>query len=262
MKTRSTAIALALLIASLAAPVARAEEIPLTTFYKELASKNHYPLAEGLTSAQADVKCNIADQVIAAFPDAAGKPISAKYYWMRPGPEAPPKMKFDITGIPEGMTDLANRLNTVFQRATEFVIAAPVYWTFEQTAAKAVSENGKITVTGTPKAAESPIKGLTADVDAATYQVNSMMLDVGQAKIQFQMKNKDLGGKWGMETYTVTLPQYSQIWTFEYTQVDGFWLPSKMSLDLKGPDGTAIEPTSVYEFSNWQANKGVPEGVL
>ncbi|HKY33862.1 MAG TPA: hypothetical protein VJV23_15125 [Candidatus Polarisedimenticolia bacterium] len=259
MKTRCTPAALAFLAA---AGLTFAEQVPTTKLYKDLADRNRYPAAEGLTSAQADAKCNIMEQLVAAFPDAAGKPIAVKFYWSRPSAEAAPQMKFVISGIPENLTDLSNRANTVFQRATEFVVASPIYWTFEQTAVTADDAAGKITVTGAPKDAGAQIKGLTAEVDGATMQVKTMTLDLGQAKIGFDMTYEDLGGKWGLDNYTISFPQYKQVLNFEYAQVESFWLPSKLTLELQGPDGKPLEPTSIYEFSNWQVNKEIPAGVF
>jgi len=260
MTTRTKTIALALAVSVGLISLALAEDLPLPKFYKGLADKNHYPVAEGLNSAHADVKCNIFDQVKAAFPDAADKPIAAKFLWNRPTPQAAPQVKIAVTGIPAEMTDLTNRANLVFQPVTEFVIPSPPYWTFEQTAAKAVSDAAKISVTGEAKSPEAPIKKLSAEVDAATYMMSKMQLDLGQAQITFEMTGKDLGGKWGIETETITYPQFKRVLKFEYTQVETQWLPSKITLDNLGPDGKQLEPTYVFEFSNWQVNKGVPEG--
>lgn len=265
MRTRIGSLATVpalLALAGVAVSLVLAEEIPLPKFYKSLADKNHYPAAESLTSAQADVKCNIFDTVVAAFPDAAGKPIAVKFFWSRPDPNGAPKMKFAVTGIPDTLTDLTNRSNLIFQPVTEFVIPSPIYWTFEQTTVKAISEGGKIAVTGEPKSAQSPIKKLTADVDAASYQVSKMQLDLGQAQVSFEMTYKDLGGKWGIEKETIALPQGKRVIKFEYAQVENYWMPSKMSVDNIGPDGKQPDPTYVFDFSNWQVNKGLPEGTF
>jgi len=257
MMIRTSSLALAL---TFAVGITMAEDLPLPKLYKSLADKNHYPVAEGLTSAQADVKCNIFDQVVAAFPDAAGKPIAAKFLWSRPNPQAAPQMKIAVSGIPEGLADLTNRANLVFSPITEFVIPSPPYWTIEQTAAKATQDGNKITITGDPKSAEAPIKKLTADVDATSYLLSKMQLDLGQAQLVFEMTGKDLGGKLGVETETITYPQYKRVLKFEYTQVETYWMPSKVTLDNLGLDGKQLEPTYVYEFSNWQVNKPLPEG--
>ena len=266
MKTRTRDLALALAAMTFVlAPLASltlAEEIPLPKFYKSLADKNHYPLAEGLTSAQADVTCNIFDQVKAAFPDVADKPVTVKFFWSRPDPNGAPKMKFGAAGIPDTLTDLTNRFNLVFQPVTEFVIPSPIYWTFEQTAVKVNNDAGKIAVIGEAKTPQSPIKKLTADVDAASYQVSRMLLDLGQAQITFEMTGKDLGGKSGIETETISYPQYKRVLKFEYTQVETYWLPSKITLDNLGPDGKQLEPTYEFSFTNWQVNKGVPDGTF
>ncbi len=261
MTTRTPVAAALMAVLMAGASPALAEEVQTTKLYKDLADKNHYPVAEGLTSAQADAKCSLMEQLVGAFPDAAGKPIAVKYYWHRPSPEAMPAAKFVISGIPENLTDLSNRVNTVFGRATDFVVAAPIYWTFEQTAVSASNAEGKITVNGAHKD-PSPIKGLVAEIDGSTMQVKSMTLDAGQAKIDFSMTYKDLGGKWGLESYTITYPQYKQALSFEYGQVEAFWLPTKLTLELQGPDGKPLEPASVYEFTNWQVNKEIPAGVF
>src|SRR5262245_46036349 len=107
MKVRTASTAVALVIALFAVGPALAEDVPLPALYKSLAEKNYYPVVEGLKDAQVDVKCNILDQVVAAFPEAAGKPIAVKFFWARPG-EAAPQKKFVISGIPENLTDLSN----------------------------------------------------------------------------------------------------------------------------------------------------------
>jgi len=265
MKTRASLPIIVLVMAGMIVSVlspAVAEEIPLNKLYKSLADKNHYPVAEDLTSAQADVKCNIFDQVLAAFPDAAAKPVTVKFFWARPSPQAAPQQKFAAVGMPDGVADLAKRFDLVFQPVTEFVIPSPIYWTFDQTAAKATSEGGKITVAGDAKSPQGPIKKLTAEIDATSYQVSKMQLDLGQAQIGFEMTGKDLGGKLGIETETITYPQFKRVLKFEYAQVDKYWLPSKLTLDNLGTDGKQLEPTYVFEFSNWQVNKGVPDGTF
>lgn len=253
--------ALLALAAVIAAP-ALAEDLALPALYKSLAEKNHYPAAEGLKDAQADVKCNILDQLVAAFPDAVGKPISVKYVWSRPGTDAAPTKKFMVSGIPETLTDLSNRAGATFKEAEDFVVADPVYWIIATTDAKAGNEAGKITVTGGAKSSSDPIKKLMVDIDGASYQVRKVDMDLGQAHVVIEQSGKDLGGKWGIETTTVSYPQYKKVLKFEYAQVDGFWLPAKITIDYNDPDGKSLRPTFSYEFSNWQVNKGLPPGTF
>src|SRR5215813_1924149 len=126
-RTRLLALTMAMMpvVILIAAPPAMAEDVPLNKLYKSLADKNHYPVAEDLTSAQADAKCNIFDQVVAAFPDAATKPVTVKFFWSRPNPQAAPQQKFAASGMPDGVADLAKRFDLVFQPVTEFVIPSP-----------------------------------------------------------------------------------------------------------------------------------------
>jgi hypothetical protein len=259
MKTRHTAVALALMTAALAVPVARAQEIPLSDLKKSLVEKNYYPSLEGLKDAQADVKCNILDQVASALQ--SGSPVTVKYYWSRPGPDVAPKKKFVVSGVNDN-ADLTSRSNQIFAGKEDLVINAPVYETIETTDAKAVNEGGKVLVTGGAKDAASPIKNLKVEIDATTWQVGRMEMDLGAAQATVEITSKDLGGKWGVETTTINTPQVKQVIKFEYAQTDGFWLPSKITIDYQGADGKALSPTFQYDFSNWQVNKGLPEGVL
>jgi len=244
-----------------AAPDAAPAEIPLNKLYKDLADKNHYPVAEGLMSAHADVTCNIMPQLVAAFPDAAGQPIAVKFLWNRPGPEAPPTQKFAVTGVPAALSDLSNRLNQAFGLATDFVVTQPIYWTIAQVNARAIRQDGKITVSGDAKTPADPIKKLTVDIDGATFQVGKVQMDLGQAQVTLELTSVDQGGKWGIASTTVINPQYRQVVKVESAQVESFWLPSKISLELLGPDGKELQPTFVYEFTNWQINKGMPAGM-
>jgi len=262
MRSRCRVIAFALSLAVLAAPAALAQEIPLPELQKKLAEKNYYASLEGLKDAQADVRCNIMDQLVAAFPDAAGKPIAVKYYWSKPAPEIAPKKKFVISGIPAEMADLAGRAQQIFQGKEDLVINAPVYETIETTNAQAMTEGAKVKVVGEAKTPADQLRKLQVEIDAATWQVQKMEMDLGQAQATVEMVSQDLGGKWGVESTVVSSPQVKQVMKFEYAQVDGFWLPSKISLDYQGPDGKPLATTFVYDFSNWQVNKGIPEGVL
>jgi hypothetical protein len=246
---------LALTLACGFATAGLAEDLPLATLYKNLADKNHYAVVEGLTSAQADVKCGILDQLVAAFPDAAGKPIAIKYTWSRPDLNAAPSHKVTITGIPEGLTDLSTRAAALFKEAEDFVIPDPPYGPIVATDATAVNEGGKVTVKGTAKSPSDQVKGLVAEIDGTTWQFRKIDLDLGQAHVIIETTSKDLGGKWGIESTAVQYPQYKKVITFEYVQSGEFWLPSKMSIDFLGADGKPVQPTFVYEFSNWQASK-------
>src|SRR5262245_50381302 len=158
---------LTIVLSFAAAGLAMAEDVPLNTLYKNLADKNHYALVEGLKDASADVKCPILDQLVAAFPDAAGKPIGVKYTWSRPDPNAEPTKKMTVSGVPESTPDLVTRLTNLFKEAEDFVIPDPPYGTILNTDATAVSEGGKITVKGKAKNAADPIKNLLVEVDAA-----------------------------------------------------------------------------------------------
>lgn len=259
MKTRTLAIAWIGMAAALAASVAWADEVPLADLKKNLLEKNYYPSQEGLKDAQADVKCNILDQVASALQ--SGSPVTVKYYWSRPSPDVAPKKKFALSGIQEN-ADLTNRANQIFAGKEDLVINAPVYETIETTNAKAVNEGGKVTVTGAAKDASSPVKSLKVEIDAATWQVARMEMDLGAAQATVEMTSKDLGGKWGVESTTINTPQVKQVIKFEYAQTEGFWLPSKITIDYQGADGKALSPTFQYDFSNWQVNKGLPEGAL
>lgn len=251
MKTRTGVLALALVLAG--APVAAvAEEVPLPALYKALAEKNHYAVVEGVQEAQADVKCNIMEQLVAAFPDAAGKPITIQFKWSRPDPNAAPTKQMIITGVPETLTDLKARLTTLFNTVQDFVIPDPPYWTIAQYDAKAMNEAGKITVTGTPKNPADPIKSLNVDIDGATYQVGKMEMDLGQAKVAVETTYEDAGGKWVTKTMTINHPQYKRTVSYEYSQPSDNWMPSKISIETLGADGQSLEPTYVYEFSGWK----------
>jgi hypothetical protein len=205
------------------------------------------------------VKCNILDQVASAL--APGTPVTVKYYWTRPSADVAPRKKFVVSGVGDNK-DLAGRSNQIFAGKEDLVINAPVYETIETTNAKAVNEGGKVVVTGEAKDASSPIKKLKVEIDGTSWQVGRMEMDLGAAQAIVEMTSKDLGGKWGVETTTVSTPQVKQIMKFEYAQTEGFWLPSKITIDYQGADGKALSPTFQYDFSNWQVNKPIPEGVL
>jgi hypothetical protein len=240
-----------------AVSTAWAEEIPVNKLYKDLADRNHYPAAEGLTQASADVKCNITEQLVAAFPDAAGKTVSVKYTWSRADANSAPVAKFAVTGVPESTPDLANRLNALFAYANP-VLADPIWWEFGGFTMKASKEGEAITLSGAPPA-QGVVKNLTVDVEGATLKVRKMTYDLGEAKLTVEFVSKDLGGKWGLEKKSIIRPSGSQIFTFEYVQADSFWVPSKLTFDQTKADGTASgEPQYVYEFSNWQVAKAAP----
>jgi len=251
--TRGLIVAIVL---SGAAGLTFAEDVALPTLYKNLADKNHYALVEGLKEASADVKCSILDQLVAAFPDAAGKPIAVKYTWSRPDPNAAPTKKMTVTGVPDSTPDLVTRLTNLFKEAEDFVIPDPPYGTILGTEATATSEGGKITVKGTAKAPADPIKNLLVEVDAATFQVLKMDMDLGQAHVVIETTYKDQGGKWVIDTNSIQYPQYKKVIKYEYAQAGEFWLPSKLSIDFLGADGKSLQPTFVYDFTNWQAVKG------
>lgn len=238
------------------------EELQLTELYRSLADHNRYPAVTGLKDAQADVKSGIFDTVVAAFPDAVTQPITVKFYWSRPSEEVAPKKKFAVTGIPDGLADLKTRSDAIFGEAQDFVISDPVYWTIANSQAKAVKNGGEIVATGTAASPADPIKSLMVKIDAASYEVRRMEMDLGQAKLTIEMKNKDLGGKWAPEQTTVSYPQYRKIVRYEYTQVGEYWLPSKISIDFLGLDGKELQPTFEYEFSGWKVNEGLPAGVV
>jgi len=229
-----------------------AEDLPLPTLYKNLADKNHYAMVEGLKEASADVKCAILDQLVAAFPDAAGKPITVKYTWSRPDPNAAPTKKMTVSGVPDSTPDLVTRLNNLFKEAEDFVIPDPSYATILSTDATATSEGGKVTVKGNAKNAADQVKHLQVDVDGTTWQVLKMDMDLGQAHVVIETTYKDLGGKWGVDTSSIQYPQYKKVLKYEYAQSGAFWLPSKISIDFLGADGKSLQPTFVYDFSNWQ----------
>lgn len=256
MKTAVRGLLLTILLSCAAGTLPFAQDVPLPALYKSLADRNHYALVEGLKEANADVKCGILDQLVAAFPDAAGKPIAVKYTWSRPDPNAAPTRKMAVSGIPETLPDLVSRAANLFKEAEDFVIPDPPYGTILGTDATASNEGGKITVKGNAKNAADPIKHLVVEVDGATYKVLKMDMDLGQARIVIETTNKDLGGKWGVEATSIQYPQYKKVLKYEYIQADGFWLPSKISIDFLGADGKSLQPGYVYDFSNWKVVKG------
>jgi len=242
--------------------LALADEVPLNDLYKSLAEKNYYVAVEGLTNATAQVKCNILDQVVAAFPGAADKPIAVTFSWERPSEDAWPQKSLKVTGIPADLTDLTARANLIFQGRLQqdLVLEDPVYWTIASTDATAVADSGTITVTGAARNPSDAIKKLTVQIDEPTFKVEKMTMDLGNAEASFVRKStKQLDGKWAVDSLVVSTPQGTRTLNYEYTQVDGIWLPSKITVDYKAPDGQAPEPTFVYEFNDWKVQRAEPE---
>jgi hypothetical protein len=246
MTSKSAAAAALAVFALMVAPVPTwtQEEIKLDALYKDLASHNNYPVAQGLKRATADVSCNVLTQVVGAFPEAAGAPVKVTYTWSRPSESSWPEKKFEVTGIPAGLADLSKRADMIFQEPKDFVIEDPVYWTIAQTEASARQDGNRITVTGSG----AQITSLRVDIDQATHQVQKMVMKVGDAEIVFEMTREKVGERWGVKSLVLTNPQATRLITYEYAEVNGFWLPRKISLEYKG----TTEPTFVYEFSNWR----------
>jgi hypothetical protein len=242
MKTLLTVLILAIL-SGIILP-ALAEEVSLPDLYKNLAEKNNYPAVRGLVTANADVKCNILDQVVGAFPEAADQPIGVRFNWSRPTQNDWPQSSFAVNGIPDGLTDLVDRAGKIFQGRERFVIEDPVYWIIGLTQASAVEQNGTITVTGQGE----EITHLTVEIEGATYKVHKILMEMGGSQTAIEMTREDLGGRWGPKSLVLTDPTKTLVIDYEYTQVESFWLPAKMSVEFKGTE----EPPYVYEFSNWK----------
>ena len=237
--------ALAVLFAASPSFTQEAQEIKLEALYKDLADNNNYPVAQGLKKATADVTCNVLQTVMSAFPEAAGAPVKVTYSWSRPSENAWPEKKFEVTGIPANLADLTKRADMIFaEPISSFVIEDPVYWTIAQTQASAKQEGTKITVTG----AGQQITDLKVDIDQATHQVQKIVMKVANTEISFDMTREKVGTRWGVKSLVMTNPQATRLITYEYAEVNGFWLPKKISLEYKG----TTEPTFVYEFSNWR----------
>lgn len=256
MKRRSMTVAAAL-IGALIAPLAVAEDLALPDLYKRIAEKNYYPAVEGLSKATADVTCSVFDTVVAAFPAVDKSAIKVTFDWSRPTQDVAPAKKFVVSGIPEDQSDLARRAQLIFQGRgqEEIVIEQPIYWTIETINATAVANGGTITVSGAAKNPASQLKGLTVTIDEADYKIKKMVMDLGGSEASIAMTSTNLGGKWGLESSVLTTPAYKRVMTYEYAQVDGIYLPSKISVDYQGLDGTALEPTYVYQFTNWKVDR-------
>lgn len=256
MSARILGPTIALALATAAFTPVLAQELPLATLYKNLAEKNYYPALEGLTSAQADVTSNILDHLVATFPDPTGKPLGVKFYWSKVSPDSALKRKFAFIGA-ETLTTKAKQR---FQIAPDDVINAPIHETMQ--IAKATIAAGRIRVT-----AQAPdIKGMVLDIDRSTWQVQKMEADLGVAKGVFEVTSKVLGGKWVVDSTVFSAPPYKRIVKYEYTQVEGFWLPSRISVDsgiwFEERNGTKLLPPFVFDFSGWQLNKGIPEAIF
>ena len=255
MKTRTTfpVVALIAVSAGLLAAPAFSEEVDLSVLYKDLAEANNYPVVQGLVGATAEVTCNIMDQVTAAFPEAAGAPIKVTFNWERADENSWPQKGFEVTGIPDGLTDLSNRAQRIFTDPQNYVIEDPVYWTIAQTQASATNSGDAITVTGTG----DQISSLTVDIDAATNSVRKMVMEVGGTQYSFEMTREQMGDKWVVKSLVVVDPQATRSIKYEYAEVDGFLLPTKMSVEYTGTE----EPVFEYEFKNWQVRTADAEEV-
>ena len=180
---------------------------------------------------------------------------------LRPDPEAAPTKSFAVKGIPGDQTDLASRANLIFtgRGQEDLVIEAPVYWTIATTDATAVNEEGTITVTGLAKNPSDQIKKLTVEIEADSYKVRKIVMDLGGTQATIELTSKDLGGKWGVASSVLTTAQFKRVMNYEYVQIGEIWLPSKISVDYQGLDGTELEPTYIYEFAEWQVDREAPE---
>jgi len=236
------------------APVdAQEEQIQLTKLYKDVAEANNYPVVEGLLSARAEVTSTIMDQVTAAFQEAAGAPIKVSFTWSRPDENSWPEKKFEITGIPAGLTDLEKRAQLIFSDPKDFVIEDPVYLTFAFTEAGTTENGGHIMVKGTG----DQISSLTVDIDGATHKVEKMVMQVGGAEYSFDMTREKIGDKWVIKKLVLVNPQATRHITYEYAEVDGFLLPSKMTVEYPGTE----EPAFDYTFRNWEVTTADTEEV-
>ncbi len=254
MTIRPAALTLALMLGAFPAFAQETPEIPLNTLYKDLAAHNRYPAVTGLKDATADVTCDIFTQVVAAFPEAAEKPVTVKFHWSRPSEDVLPKKEFVVSGVPDGLTDLTSRGDRIWQEARDFVIIDPIYWTIASTDAKAVKQDGTIVVTGNASKPGGPIKSLEVRIKADDYKVEKMAMDLGQAKLTIEMTSTKVGDLWGIQKEVLTYPQYRKIVTYEYTQAGQYWLPSKMSIQYLDGEGKELAPTYNFTFSNWQAS--------
>lgn len=261
MNQRHVILSLIFLVAASLGAAVQAEEIDLNELYRNLAEKNYYPAVEGLVDARAEVKCNILDQVIAAFPGVDAGPIGVTYSWSRPDPEAAPSKSFTVSGIPGDQADLSKRADLIFsgRGQEDLVIEAPVYWTIATTEATAMNDGGTIMVTGTARNPSDQIKKLTVEIEADSYKVRKIVMDLGSTKATIELTSKDVGGKWGVSSSVLTTAQFKRVMNYEYTQIGEIWLPSKMTIDYQGLDGTALEPTYIYEFANWQVDRQEPQ---
>ena len=249
----TVAMAIIALVLTVWPSVPSAQVPEIKQLSKELDGRNNYPALQGLKSATADVSCNILNQVVSAFPEAASAQVRVTFSWSRSSDDAWPETKFEISGVPKGQADLDRRvevIRSVLQHSKAVVIEDPVSWTIGQTKANATQEGGRITVTGTG----AQITNLKVEIDQATHQVQNMVMTANGAEYSFEMTREKVGDRWGVKSLVLSEPQTTRLINYEYAEANGFWLPKKIALEYKGTQ----EPAYVFEFSNWRVTTQPP----
>ena len=67
------------------------------------------------------------------------------------------------------------------------------------------------------------------DIDQATHQVQKIVMKVGNAEYTFDMTREKVGTRWGVKSLVLTNPQATGSITYEYAEVNGFWLPRNLA---------------------------------
>jgi len=249
---RAMFAAAAAVLLGLAAGKAPAAEA-FQSLVRKVDAKLYYPQQSGMRSLQADVQSSLLDEQIAGSPDA--KKVKLTYYWA-----APYKQRFVLSGVPDSMSDQAQRFERQLAMWGERLVPKPLELTLADYKCT-VGENDKaFTIDAQATSPSARIESMKYAIDKKTLLPTPWQLSTSSWSADTEIKYEQAPGGLAVPVEMKAKADQNELTLkFAYKTVEKLYLPESLTVSFTGGDGAR---TNTLRLSNFKINQPLPADVF
>jgi hypothetical protein len=227
----------------------------LQSLVKKVDAKMYYPQQRAMRSLQADVQSSQLEEQIKNSPEA--KNVKLLYYW-----SAPYKQRFVLSGVPDSMSEQADRFERQLAMWGERLVPKPLELTLADYKCT-VGENEKsFTIDAQATSPSARIESMKYTIDKKTLLPTLWNIGTGSWSADVEIKYEEVpGGGLSIPIEMKAKADQNDITLkLTYKMVEKWYLPESLTVSFAGSDGS--QRTSILRLSNYKINQPLPADVF
>lgn len=196
-----------------------------------------------------------------------GKLAKISYYYVNEE-----RQRFEVTNIPDQFAKFRDDLSSLVEPLSNYVVPMPSNLTFNgldlrvDRVSRLIAgraDTAYLQLVGTAKDKGALVREYRMLLDLSGLAVQAESIFKDDSKLIARIENVKIGELYCYAKITTRMavdgqPQW-RIMTIDYTQVDGFTMPSRITIQVRNARNKPVEGTQDWtiQFTNYRINKGV-----